>query len=190
MAENVVNQQEISLEGKRYRIAPRRAASVRSFIASRYPGKLVLGDVGSDSDPRRSVVKWTDQRGGLGVYKLDARDPELDRCSYTSCDVRYKGGITLPPLSRYTTGAGLVGDITAIGEHRLHGTSRNADQLAIRARGVLRFRLPGHERSAPSDARLSVVRRGPAGGHQDGAAPPGGYAGLYGDRGDRGVRDG
>ena len=116
MSENVVNQQEISLDGKRYRIAPRRGASVRSFIASRYPGKLVLGDVGSDSDPRRSVVKWTDQRGGLGVYKLDARDPELDRCSYTSCDVRYKGGITLPPLSRYTTGAGLVGDITAIGE--------------------------------------------------------------------------
>ena len=73
-------------------------------------------DVGSDSDPRRSVVKWTDQRGGLGVYKLDARNPELDRCSYTSCDVRYKGGITLPPLSRYTTGAGLTGDITAIAE--------------------------------------------------------------------------
>ena len=64
MAENVVNQQEISLDGKRYRTAPRRGASVRSFIASRYPGKLVLGDVGSDSDPRRSVVKWTDQRGG------------------------------------------------------------------------------------------------------------------------------
>lgn len=116
MAENVVNQQEIFLDGKRYRIAPRRGASVRSFIASRYPGKLVLGDVGSDSDPRRSVVKWTDQRGGLGVYKLDARDPELDRCSYTSCDVRYKGGITLPPLSRYTTGPRLSGDITAIGE--------------------------------------------------------------------------
>ena len=116
MAENVVNQQEISLDGKRYRIAPRRGASVRSFIASRYPGKLVLGDVGSDSDPRRSVVKWTDQRGGLGVYKLDARDPELDRCTYTSCDVRYKGGITLPPLSRYTTGAELSGNITAIGE--------------------------------------------------------------------------
>ena len=116
MAEIVVNQQEISLDGKRYRIAPRRGASVRSFIASRYPGKLVLGDVGSDSDPRRSVVKWTDQRGGLGVYKLDARNPELDRCTYTSCDVRYKGGITLPPLSRYTTGAGLSGDITAIGE--------------------------------------------------------------------------
>ena len=116
MAETVVNQQEISLDGKRYRIAPRRGASVRSFIASRYPGKLVLGDVGSDSDPRRSVVKWTDQRGGLGVYKLDARNPELDRCSYTSCDVRYKGGITLPPLSRYTTGAGLTGDITAIAE--------------------------------------------------------------------------
>ncbi|MXY42536.1 MAG: hypothetical protein F4Y50_00475, partial [Dehalococcoidia bacterium] len=98
MTENVVNQQEISLDGKRYRIAPRRGASVRSFIASRYPGKLVLGDVGSDSDPRRSVVKWTDQRGGLGVYKLDARNPELDRCAYTSCDVRYKGCITLPPL--------------------------------------------------------------------------------------------
>ena len=116
MAENVVDRQEISLDGKRYRIAPRRGASVRSFIASRYPGKLVLGDVGSDSDPRRSVVKWTDQRGGLGVYKLDARDPELDRCTYTSCDVRYKGGITLPPLSRYTTGPQLSGDITAIGE--------------------------------------------------------------------------
>lgn len=116
MAKTVVNQQEISLDGKRYRTAPRRGASVRSFIASRYPGKLVLGDVGSDSDPRRSVIKWTDQRGGLGVYKLDARDPELDRCSYTSCDVRYKGGITLPPLSRYTTGPGLSGDIAAIGE--------------------------------------------------------------------------
>ncbi len=116
MAKIVVNQQEVSLDGKRYRIAPRRGASVRSFIASRYPGKLVLGDVGSDSDPRRSVIKWTDQRGGLGVYKLDARDPELDRCTYTSCDVRYKGGITLPPLSRYTTGAELSGDITAIGE--------------------------------------------------------------------------
>ncbi len=116
MAENVVHQQEVSLDGKLYRIAPRRGASVRSFIASRYPGKLVLGDVGSDSDPRRSVVKWTDQRGGLGVYKLDAREPELDRCTYTSCDVRYKGGITLPPLSRYTTGPQLSGDITAIGE--------------------------------------------------------------------------
>ncbi len=116
MAKIVVNQQEISLDGRRYRIAPRRGASVRSFIASRYPGKLVLGDVGSDSDPRRSVIKWTDQRGGLGVYKLDARNPELDRSAYTSCDVRYKGGITLPPLSRYTTGAGLSGDITAIGE--------------------------------------------------------------------------
>ena len=119
MAENVVNQQEISLDGKRYRIAPRRGASVRSFIASRYPGKLVLGDVGSDSDPRRSVVKWTDQRGGLGVYKLDARDPELDRCAYTSCDVRYKGGITLPPLSRYTTGARTVGK-----HHGHRGTER------------------------------------------------------------------
>lgn len=116
MVKNVVNQQEISLDGKRYRIASRRGASIRSFIASRYPGKLVLGDVGSESDPRRSVVKWTDQRGGLGVYKLDARRPELDRCSYTACDVRYKGGITLPPLSRYTTGAGLSGDITAIAE--------------------------------------------------------------------------
>ncbi len=116
MAKMAVHEQEISLDGKRYRIASRGGGSVRSFIASRYPGKLVLGDVGSDSDPRRSVVKWTDQRGGLGVYKLDSRDPELDRCSYTSCDVRYKGGITLPPLSRYTKGAGLTGDITAIGE--------------------------------------------------------------------------
>lgn len=116
MGEKVIDRQEISLDRKRYKIAHRQGGSVQSFIASGYPRKIVLGDVGSDSDPRRSIVKWTDQRGGMGLYKLDWPTTDLDRSSYTSCGIRYKGAITLPPLSRYTTGLGLSGNITAIGE--------------------------------------------------------------------------
>ena len=116
MAETVIDRQEISLDRKRYKLAHKQGGSVQSFIASNYPRKIVLGDVGSDSDPRRSVVKWTDQRGGMGLYKLDWPTTDLDRSSYTSCGIRYKGAITLPPLSRYTTGLELSGNITAIGE--------------------------------------------------------------------------
>lgn len=43
MGETVIDRQEISLDGKRYRIAPRQGGSVQSFIASGYPRKIVCG---------------------------------------------------------------------------------------------------------------------------------------------------
>lgn len=134
MGEKVIDRQEISLDRKRYKIAPRQGGSVQSFIASGYPRKIVVGDVGSDSDPRRSVVKWSDQRGGLGLHKLDWPSADLDRSSYTSCGIRYKGAITLPPLSRYTTGLGLSGNITAIGE--LDDDSGDGEIYAAWGRGT------------------------------------------------------
>ena len=155
MAETVIDRQEISLDRKRYKIAHKQGGSVQSFIASNYPRKIVLGDVGSDSDPRRSVVKWTDQRGGMGLYKLDWPTTDLDRSSYTSCGIRYKGAITLPPLSRYTTGLELSGNITAIGEldddsgdGEIYAAWRGGTDIrkyddATSAWGASLYRLPG-----------------------------------------------
>lgn len=89
---------------------------VRRVLSSQYPGKVVIGDSSKDSDPTRSVVAWTDWRGGIGINRL-AGETDVDRAWWSTCQLRYKGHLVLPPLATKTAAvSGNTSTIGAIGE--------------------------------------------------------------------------
>lgn len=106
MPEAVVDANEISLNGVRYRIT----RPVQTVLASLYPGKVVIGDVTRDSNPALSVLSLTDHRGGIGLDVMEGEEG-TNRSWYSTCDTRYKGHLILPPLVTTTGGlpAGAAG---------------------------------------------------------------------------------
>lgn len=100
MAAIVENSHEISLNGVRYQIVDqdRRPGKVQTSLASIYPQKIVIGDTTSDSQPRVSVIKWDDFRGGLGIERITDDGQNLDRYWDGNVDTRFKGHVVLRPL--------------------------------------------------------------------------------------------
>ena len=97
MAAKVVETNEISLNGVYYPIS----RPVRSTLASIYPAKVVIGDTDKDSDPRSSVIGWSDWRGGIGINRMEGA-ADANRAWFSTCQLRYKNHLVLPPLSTET----------------------------------------------------------------------------------------
>jgi hypothetical protein len=101
MAHNrVVNDGEVSLDGRIYRLA----GPVRRSLASQFPQKLIIGDYNEESNPITSVFTISDQRGGIGQNVLES-ETDVTRCWFASgVDLRYKGHIVLAPKIETSTG--------------------------------------------------------------------------------------
>ncbi len=97
MTSKVIEPNEISLNGIYYPIS----RPVRSTLASIYPAKIVIGDTDKDSDPRSSVVGWADWRGGIGINRMEGA-ADVNRAWFSTCQLRYKNHLVLPPLANNT----------------------------------------------------------------------------------------
>jgi hypothetical protein len=93
----VVDTNEIELGGTFYPI--KRA--VQPVLASIYPGKIVIGDTDKDSDPTRSVIAWSDFRGGIGKDVIEGAG-DVDRAWWSTLSLRHQGHVVLPPLATVT----------------------------------------------------------------------------------------
>ena len=112
MTSKVIEPNEISLNGVYYPITK----PVRSTLASIYPAKVVIGDTDKDSDPRSSVIGWSDWRGGIGINRMEGA-ADVNRAWFSTCQLRYKNHLVLPSLATETTtpshslGQGVIGAI-------------------------------------------------------------------------------
>ena len=108
----VLNLNEVSLDGTIYPLT----GPVQRFLASIYPGKVVVGDTGRDSNPNASPLARSDWSGGIGLFKDDGVSPQA-RSWFSTCSLRYKA-LTLPGLANLTAASGVSGSfsIGAIGE--------------------------------------------------------------------------
>ena len=97
MAAKVIEPNEISLNGVYYPIS----RPVRSTLASIYPAKIVIGDTDKDSNLRSSIVAWNDWRGGIGINRMEGAG-EITRAWFSTCQLRYKNHLVLPPLANAT----------------------------------------------------------------------------------------
>ena len=87
----------------RYKLAP-GVQRVRQFSGATLPGKITLGDYNLDSHPLISTwLAVNDQRGGIGIDRMDV-SKDLDRCWTSSCNLRYRGHLVMPPLGTSLTG--------------------------------------------------------------------------------------
>jgi hypothetical protein len=93
----VVDANEIELGGTFYPIK----RPVQQVLSSLYPSKIVIGDTDKDSDPTRSVIAWSEFRGGIGKDVLEGAS-DLDRVWWSTLQLRYKGHVVLPPRSNIT----------------------------------------------------------------------------------------
>ena len=112
MTSKVIETNEVSLNGVYYPIT----RPVRSTLASIYPAKVVIGDTDKDSDPRSSVIGWSDWRGGIGINRMEGA-ADVNRAWFSTCQLRYKNHLVLPSLATETTtpshslGQGVIGAI-------------------------------------------------------------------------------
>ena len=112
MTSKVIEPNEVSLNGVYYPIT----RPVRSTLASIYPAKVVIGDTDKDSDPRSSVIGWSDWRGGIGINRMEGA-ADVNRAWFSTCQLRYKNHLVLPSLATETTtpshslGQGVIGAI-------------------------------------------------------------------------------
>jgi len=97
MTSKVIEENEIYLNGTYYPIS----RPVRSTLASIYPAKIVIGDTDKDSDPRSSVIGWSDWRGGIGINRMEGA-ADVNRAWFSTCQLRYKNHLVLPPLATET----------------------------------------------------------------------------------------
>jgi len=102
MVETVVTEGEIFLNGKRYKL--RGNTPIQRTIQTR-----------EASQQRVTTVRWDDLSGGLGIERIKTAE-DFHRIFKGTCQVVYKGHIVLPPLRIETTGTGLSGVTTVIGE--------------------------------------------------------------------------
>src|SRR3990167_6706101 len=102
MVETVVTEGEIFLNGKRYKL--RGNTPIQRTIQTR-----------EASQQRVTTVRWDDLSGGLGIERIKTAG-DFHRIFKGTCQVVYKGHIVLPPLRIETTGTGLSGVTTVIGE--------------------------------------------------------------------------
>ena len=115
MTSKVIEPNEVSLNGVYYPIT----RPVRSTLASIYPAKVVIGDTDKDSDPRSSVIGWSDWRGGIGINRMEGA-ADVNRAWFSTCQLRYKNHLVLPSLATETTtpshslGQGVIGAIESI----------------------------------------------------------------------------
>ncbi len=93
MTEIVVSENEVSLNGSRFPIRGRVSPSLISTL----PAKIVIGSYSLADEIIASSWVIDDQRGGILIEEMDEAIHQ-NRCWYSTCDLRQKGHIFLPPL--------------------------------------------------------------------------------------------
>jgi len=106
MADTVVSENEILLNGVFFPVK----RPVQKFLASIYPGKVVVGDTTRDSNPNASPLAISDWGGGVGLFKDTSVSPQ-DRPWFSTASLRYKS-LTLPNLPVATAASGVSGSFT------------------------------------------------------------------------------
>ena len=98
MAERVVKDNEISLNGVFYPVA----SPPKAHVVSVFPQKVTIGDQSKDTEQIASSMIFSDARGGIGI---DVMDPsrDTDRAWWSTANLRQKGHLTLPSLATETT---------------------------------------------------------------------------------------
>jgi len=98
MAINVIEQDEVALNSKKYKIRP--PVYERSY--SRFPNPIRIGD--SEYTYEQILSNWVinDQRGGIGVEEMD-ESVDFDRCWWSNLILNYKGHMFLPRLATSMT---------------------------------------------------------------------------------------
>ena len=106
MPTRVSGAEEININGVRYRTR----GPIRRFLASQPAPRMVVGEAGPRGG-QRSVVAWTDWRGGIGIQRMDpAKD--VDRAWWSTCNLSQKRHLTLPALATTTAASGVAGSWT------------------------------------------------------------------------------
>jgi hypothetical protein len=105
----VYRNHEVSINGVFFDIH----GEVRGFPRSSYPDKIVIGDTDQDSQKDRSIVSWTDLRGGIGKYRSKGRE-DVHRAWYSTAQLGHDGHLVLPPLATTTAAIGGSGDDSVV----------------------------------------------------------------------------
>ena len=132
---------------------------VQRFLASIYPGKVVVGDTTRDSNPNASPLAISRWDQGIGLFKDEEVSPQ-PKAWFSTASLRHKS-LTLPTLATATAASGVsgtftVGAIAVIGEavYAAFGTSvRKYDNLAD-SWGSNLHTLPAVATDALSDFRI------------------------------------
>ena len=98
MTSRVTQANEVYLNTTRFQLA----GQVTSSLISEYPEKLITGDYGRDSHKNISVQTWNNQRGGMGVHRMQIGQD--DRCEFSQLDLRHQGHLTHWATVNVTTG--------------------------------------------------------------------------------------
>ena len=93
MARTTKKLNEIDLNSIKYPIKGKVSPSLISVM----PGKVTIGEYSLADQQIASEWVINDQRGGLGVEEMD-ESIHQDRYWMSTCDGRFKGHLTLPPL--------------------------------------------------------------------------------------------
>ena len=81
---------------------------VQSVLASIYPGKVVIGDTGKDSQLRSSIIAWSDWRGGIGIDRMEGGG-DVNRAWWSDCQLRYKNHLVMGNLATETNDGDAIG---------------------------------------------------------------------------------
>jgi len=94
LVEQVKDPYQISLNAYKYPIR----GQLTETPGARFPPKTVIGDYDYANEQLLSNWILADQRGGMLVEEMD-ESAHLDRCWWTTVDLRYPRSWTLPPLA-------------------------------------------------------------------------------------------
>lgn len=97
MTTKVINSREAMLGGVLYRLA----APIEVSLASVYPAKVVIGDTSQDDQAIASVMSQSDWRDGIGLDQME-ENSGVARAWWSTCNLRFKGNLTLPRLATIT----------------------------------------------------------------------------------------
>jgi hypothetical protein len=115
VAEKVTQLDQVALNEQRYHLVP--DSRVRPTLASLYPPKRVEGDFDADSDPRRSIVRWSRFTRGVGFRK--SRDNEFEKLGYSTLWTIVDGAVTLPPKVTEAASSSVSGTMTALVDYTI-----------------------------------------------------------------------
>lgn len=113
MTQQVIDRDEISIDGKLYRTT----GPIRVALASQRPGKITIGDYTDESNPLASEKSYSDWQGGILV---EVGDPakDQDRAFFADAQLRFNGHLILPRLATLTSTASTQADVRVLIEFK------------------------------------------------------------------------
>jgi hypothetical protein len=91
---SVFNPHEIYLFGNYYPILK----EVKETLRPSFGQKMVFGDYTKDSELDVSSLVFSDNRAGIGIKDMNEQK-DVGRCWWSTCEIGFKGHLTLPPLA-------------------------------------------------------------------------------------------